>query len=109
MTYLHRLLVLAFATLALSLHGADAAANWKQSCAKCHGQDGKGDTKMGHKLGILDLSDAAVQAKFTDDDIFKAVKVGRKDETGKVTMKPIEGMTDDEIKALVPLVRSLKK
>ena len=64
---------------------------------------------MNANVGIIDLSDAAVQAKFTDDDIFKAVKVGRKDETGKVTMKPIEGMTDDEIKALVPLVRSLKK
>ena len=109
MTTSQRFIALALATIALSLHGADAAANWKQSCAKCHGADGKGDTKMGHKLGILDLSDAAVQAKFTDDEIFKAVKVGRTDANGKTTMKAIEGMTDDEIKALVPLVRALKK
>lgn len=105
----HRLLLLAFSVAGLSLHGADAAANWKQYCAKCHGPDGKGDTKMGHKLGILDLSDPAAQAKFTEDDIFKAVKLGRIDANGKVTMKAIEGMTDDEVKALEPFVRALKK
>jgi len=103
-----RLLVLALATTAVSLHGADAAASWKQSCAKCHGPDGKGDTKMGHKLGILDLSDPKVQAKFTDDDVFKAVKLGRTDANGKVTMKAIEGLSDADIKALVPFVRALK-
>jgi cytochrome c553 len=109
MNRLHRLLLLTFSAVGLSLYGADAAANWKQSCAKCHGPDGKGDTKMGHKLGILDLSDPDTQAKFSEDDIFKAVKLGRTDANGKVTMKAIEGMTDDEVKALEPFVRALKK
>jgi len=105
----HRLLALAAAFATVAAFGADAATNWTDQCAKCHGADGKGDTKMGKKLGILDLSDAKVQAGFTDEAIVKAVKVGIKDKNDKVTMKAIEGLTDDEIKALVPVVRGLKK
>ena len=63
---------------------ADAAANWENQCAKCHGPDGKGDTKMGKKLAIADLTDAKVQAKFTDADAVKAMKEGIKDKDGKV-------------------------
>lgn len=88
---------------------ADAASNWTDRCAKCHGADGKGDTKMGKKLSIADLTDAKVQAGFTDEDATKAIKEGVKDKSGKVTMKAIEGLTDDEVKALVQHVRSLKK
>ncbi len=105
-------LLLALAALAgtaLLARGADAASNWNDQCVKCHGADGKGETKMGRKLGIADLSDAAVQGKFTDADVLKFVKEGIKDKDGKLAMKPIEGLTDDEIKALVPVVRALKK
>ncbi len=105
----HQLAALALATAAFSAHGADAAANWTAQCAKCHGPDGKGDTKMGHKLDIADLTDAKIQAKFTDDDAFKAMKNGRTDASGKTTMKAIEGLSDDDMKALIPFVRALKK
>lgn len=104
-----RHLALIFATAALPIYAADAAANWKEHCAKCHGDDGKGDTKMGKKLSIADLTDAKVQAKFTDEQAFKAMKVGLTDDKGKTTMKAIEGLTEDDMKALVPLVRALKK
>lgn len=104
----HRLLALVLASAALTTYGADAATNWSDQCAKCHGADGKGETKMGKKLGISDLTDAKVQAKFTDADVVKAIKEGVKDKDGKLAMKPIE-MSDDEMKALVPYVRGLKK
>ena len=104
-----RLLALAAATAALSAFGADAATNWNDQCVKCHGADGKGETKMGRKLGIADLTDAKVQAKFTDADVIKIVKEGDKDAKGATTMKAIEGLTDDDIKALIPVVRALKK
>jgi cytochrome c553 len=94
---------------ALSAFAADAAANWSEQCAKCHGDDGKGQTKMGKKLGIADLTDAKVQANFTDDQAVKAVKEGVKDKDGKLSMKPIEGLSDGDIKALVTHVRGLKK
>lgn len=87
---------------------ADAKGNWADNCAKCHGEDGKGDTRMGHKLAIKDFTDASVQAGFSDGDAFKAVKEGLKDGSGKVRMKAIEGLSDDEITALVQYVRGLK-
>ena len=104
-----KLLAFILGSAALACYGADAAANWADQCAKCHGASGKGDTKMGAKLGIADLTDAKVQASFTDEAAFNAVKMGVKDKNGKVTMKAIEGLTDDEIKALIPVVRSFKK
>lgn len=90
-------------------YAADAASNWSDHCAKCHGVEGKGDTKMGHKLKIADFTDPKVQASFTDDEAVKAIKEGVKDKSGKVAMKAIEGLSDAEINALVPYVRSLKK
>ena len=94
---------------ALAAYAADAAANWSEHCAKCHGEDGKGQTKMGRKLDIADLSTAEKQAKFTDADALKAMKDGIKDKNGKVAMKPTEGISEDEMKALVAHVRTLKK
>lgn len=104
-----KFLTIIFAGAALTGYAADAATNWTESCAKCHGAEGKGDTKMGKKLSIADLTDAKVQAKFTDEQAFKAMKDGLKDESGKTSMKAVEGLTDDDIKALVTHVRTLKK
>ncbi len=94
---------------ATSLRAADAKETWEKSCAKCHGADGKGKTKMGEKLGIKDYTDAKVQAEMKDDEAFKSIKDGLKDKEGKVLMKPAEGLSDDEIKGLVAYVRTLKK
>ena len=101
--------VLLFLGAALGASAADAQANWEEHCAKCHGPDGKGQTKMGKKLSIRDLSDAKVQAEFTDEQAIGAMKKGITDKNGKTTMKAIEGLTDEDMKALVPLVRALKK
>ena len=64
---------------------------------------------MGQKLEIKDLTDAKLQADLKDEKAFKAVKEGIKDAEGKIKMKPVEGVSDDEIKALVAHVRTLKK
>jgi len=96
-------------SLAVGARATDASALWGDQCAKCHGEDGKGDTKMGHKLNIKDFTDAAVQAGFTDEDGFKAIKEGVADKNGKMRMKPIEGLTDEDMKALVKYVRTFKK
>ena len=93
---------------AATVWAADVKSNWDDNCAKCHGADGKGDTRMGHKLSIADFTDAKVQAQFTDEQAFAAVKEGLKDKGGKTRMKAIDGLSDDEIKALVEYVRGLK-
>jgi cytochrome c553 len=93
---------------AVSSRAADAKENWDKMCAKCHGPDGKGDTKMGKKLDIKNLADAKVQSSLTDDQAFKIIKEGVKD-GDKTKMKPAEGLVDPDIKALVAHVRTLKK
>ena len=93
----------------MAASAADVKENWEKTCAKCHGPDGKGETKMGQKLGIKDLTDAKVQGELKDDAAFKSIKEGIKDKDGKIKMKPAENLTDDEIKALVAHVRTLKK
>jgi cytochrome c553 len=105
-------LILALAMMAAGLISAradDAKSNWDKSCAKCHGADGKGDTKMGKRLGIKDYTDAKVQAGFTDAEATKTIKEGKTDSDGKTLMKPVEGLSDDEIKALVAYIRAFKQ
>ena len=94
---------------AASVRAADAKENWNANCAQCHGKTGAADTKMGKKLNAKDLTDPKVQAAFTDAKAAKAIKEGLK-ENGKTTMKAFgDKLSDDEIKALVAYVRSLKK
>ena len=102
------LAVFAGLATALAARGADVKETWEKTCAKCHGADGKGQTKMGQKVGVKDITDTKVQAGFTDDKAFKSLKEGIKDTDGKIRMKPVENLTDDDIKALVKIVRSLK-
>ena len=90
--------------------GADMAENWNKHCMSCHGKTGKGDTKAGKKADTKDLTDAKYQASFSDEQAFKQIKDGMKDARGKEKMKPFGGtLSDDEIKALVTYVRTLKK
>ena len=93
----------------LSASAADAKDNFDKACAKCHGADGKGDTKMGKKLGVKDYTDAKVQAELKDDAAFKAIKEGLKDKEDKTLMKPAEDLSDADIKALVAYLKAFKK
>jgi cytochrome c553 len=102
------LTILALAAGASTLMADDVGAIWEKSCQKCHGADGKGDTKMGKKLEIKDMTDAKYQDSFTDEKATKAIKEGIKD-GDKTRMKPAEGLSDDDIKALVAKVRAFKK
>ena len=93
---------------AMSTSAADVKETYAKACAKCHGPDGKGETKMGKKAEVKDFTDAKIQASFKDQDMIKAIKEGVKD-GDKTRMKAAEGVNDDEIKALVAYVRGLKK
>ena len=102
--------IIAMALSAVSLWAEDAKANYEKECAKCHGPDGAGKTKMGEKLGIKDYSSAKVQGEMKDDEMAKAIKEGVKDKAGKTRMKGFgETLNDQDIKALVTYIRSLKK
>ena len=93
---------------AVAARAADVKDNWNTLCVKCHGADGKGNTKIGARLGVKDFTDAKVQADLKDDAAFKALREGLKSDDDKTLMKPFDSLSDDEIKALVAYVRGLK-
>lgn len=89
---------------------APAAENWENLCQKCHGADGKAQTKSGKKLQIRDYTDPAVQAELKDDQMVKAIADGVTDEkTGKEKMKGYKDeLSNDDIKELVAYIRKFK-
>lgn len=93
---------------AWTVQADDSKALYEKECQKCHGEDGKGQTKMGKKLGAKDYTDPKVQDALKDDSAVKAIKEGLKQED-KTLMKPAEGLTDDQINGLVAYIRTFKK
>jgi cytochrome c6 len=105
-------LLIASCLLALpfAVRAGDVPANWAKNCAACHGVDGKGGTKAGRMAGVKDMSDAAYQKTFTDDQAIAQIKNGFKNDQGKMKMKAFGGKFNDrEIKDLVAYIRSLDK
>lgn len=82
----------------------DAKKLYMTHCKTCHGADGK-PTDLGVGLEARDLTDAAWQAKATDEQIIKQINDG----TPEKMMPFKEKLTPDEVKALVPVVRSFGK
>lgn len=87
---------------------ADAKALWAEQCASCHGETGKGDTKIGKRLKLKDYSDAAVQAQLKDEEMVNATLKGVTID-GKQKMKPFaDKLSEQDAKDLVALIRSFK-
>ena len=100
--------IIGFATV-LAASAAEPKENWANSCARCHGADGKGQTNMGKRLNCKDYTDAGVQTALTDDAAFKAIKEGFQTSDGKTVMRPATNLSDDDIKGLVAYMRAFKK
>ncbi len=91
------------------LVAAPVAENWENHCMKCHGADGKGQTKAGKKLSVRDYTDPKVQAEMKDDDMIKATAEGIFDKGGKEKMKAYKDeLSAEEIKELVAYIRKFK-
>ena len=89
-----------------ALNAAPVAENWENHCTKCHGADGKGQTKPGKKLQVKDYTDARVQAEMKDEEMLKIIADGAF-EKGKEKMKAYKDeLSAEEIKELVAYVRS---
>jgi mono/diheme cytochrome c family protein len=99
----------ALAAIAAFAFAAPVAENWENHCTKCHGADGKGETKAGRKLKVRDYTDPKVQAEMKEADMIKAISDGLKDKNGKETMKAYkEELSAKEIEELVAYVRKFK-
>src|SRR5687768_2829732 len=94
---------------ATTVVAADAKVNYDKECSKCHGPDGKGQTRMGRQSGAKDYTDPKVQAELDDAKAAQRIKEGLK-EGAKEKMKPYaDKFSDEEIKALVAYMRAFKK
>ena len=117
-----RTLILAFAltsafTLAIGPRSAFADVDkktlrtWKAKCASCHGEDGKGQTEQGKKMGVRDMTSADF-AKESDAKMKDTITNGIKQtKDGKAQeMEPYKDkLKPEEIDNLVAYVKSLKK
>src|SRR5205814_9797431 len=105
---IHRAVALFIAAMT-SMHAAEVKENWEKHCQKCHGADGKGQTKMGRQSGVKDYTDPKVQAKLKDENAIKIINEGIV-EKDKKKMDPYKDkFTDEEIKALIAYIRVFKK
>jgi cytochrome c6 len=101
--------LLASVLMAAVAYAAPASDNWDNLCAKCHGADGSGNTKIGKKLNVRNYTDATVQADLKDADLFTAIKEGVT-ANGKERMKAFkDDLSDAEITDLVAFIRQMKK
>jgi cytochrome c553 len=103
------LLVAMMTAGALPAIAADGKALYEKNCKKCHGADGKGETRMGKQYGAKDYTSAKVQDALKDEDAIKAVKKGYTNKEGKEVMKPSEDLSDSDIKAVIAYLRTFKK
>ena len=82
----------------------DATKVYMTHCKTCHGENGH-PTDLGTGLVAREFANAEWQAKTTDEQIIKQINDG----TPEKMMPFKEKLTQDEIKALVSVIRSFGK
>ena len=85
---------------------------WKAKCASCPGEDGKGATEQGKKMGVRDMTSAPFWKDLTDAKMKDAIANGIKQtKDGKVQeMEPYKDkLKPEEIDALVTYLKTFKK
>ena len=99
--------VMLVASSSTPLLGGDAEAGktvFLKKCKICHGAEGQGNAGMAKvlKVEIRHLGSKEVQ-DMTDDEIKKAINEG----SGK--MKPVAGLSPDDVDNIVAFIRTLKE
>jgi cytochrome c553 len=87
---------------------ASASDNYSDHCAKCHGADGKGQTKMGKKLNVRDMTTEAYKKDLDDAKALTSLKEGIKKDGKEIKKSYASELSDADIKALVAYVRAFK-
>jgi len=78
---------------------------FKQYCAKCHGDSGKGDTAKGKQLKARNFTDAEWQAGESNADLIKSVTEGKDDMPPfgkKLTAEQIESLVKNDVRSFAP-------
>ncbi len=75
-------------------------------CATCHGDDGRGQTTAGRRVGARDLTDPATYRGLTDAEIARRIREGVRGDDGRERMPAYPRLTPSQIDALVAYVRA---
>jgi len=81
--------------------GEHPSALFKEYCAKCHGEDGRGQTPKGKQLNARDFTDTQFQSDKTDADLIKIVTKGGEDMPAfgkKLTKEQIESLVKEDVR-----------
>ncbi len=93
-----------FTGVSVSRADIDVKKLYMTHCKTCHGENGQ-PTELGVGLGAREFADAEWQAKTSDEQIIKQINNG----TPEKMMPFKEKLTQDEIKALVSVIRGFGK
>jgi mono/diheme cytochrome c family protein len=77
------------------------SALYMEYCAKCHGEDGRGQTPKGKQLMARDFTDAEFQAEESDEELIQVVTKGEEDMPPfgkKLTKEQIEGLVKNDVR-----------
>ena len=86
--------------------------NWKAKCSSCHGEDGKGATEQGKKMGVRDMTTADFWKGVTDEKAKDVIANGLKQvKDGKAQeMEPYKDkLKPEDIDGLVAYIKTFKK
>ena len=90
----------------IRVSGADAQKIYADTCVPCHGEDGRGRTPQGRKIGAKDLG----QSKLGEAEILRQINDGSKDAKGVQKMPAFKDrLSQDQIEALVAYVKSFRR
>ncbi len=81
----------------------DAASLFNSQCAKCHGRDGRAQTKRGRQTHTRDITSGEWQNDVSDERIFNSIS------RGKGKMPAFKKLSDGQIDSLVSYVRRLRR
>lgn len=86
----------------------EIAKAYKKHCRKCHGWDGRGQTRMGKKLAVRDYTAAAWQSEVSDERVRTAMQAGWLDPENPKRKMPAfaDRITPAQLEALLKVVRS---
>ncbi len=87
---------------------ASASESYASQCARCHGADGKGQTKMGKKLEVRDMTTEEYKKSLDDAKAVAALKNGITRDGKQIKKSYASEFSDAELKGLVDYVRTLK-
>jgi mono/diheme cytochrome c family protein len=72
-----------------------------QYCAKCHGEDGKGETPKGKQLKARNFTDEQFQAEESDTELIESVTKGKEDMPPfgkKLSKEQIESLVKNDVR-----------